>query len=168
MLRYLFNRSADEQELLHIPGIDAERVKLYGPRFIKLLEKAFAQYDTMMTARNRPEDPNHRNVVEISDDEDSDFYEPSQEQDYKDTSVAETSGYFDEVAEFNRQGKFHETFLHQILTSKLPNTESSQRNPQGALADAATDQVQGHSRKQRLRGAASGLPLARGEDQVPV
>ena len=95
---------ADQGELLRIPDIDPERVRLYGARFTKLVTKAFSQYDSLITARRRPDDPNHRNVVEISDDDDTDVYEPSQEQDYADVSVPQKSGYFDEVAEFNRQG----------------------------------------------------------------
>jgi hypothetical protein len=88
---------------------------LHGPRFLKLIQEANKNYEAMMRAQeDRPVDPNHKNVVEISDDEDEDDQEDanvqlSQEFSDLDFDDTETSQYFtadhldSEVENFNAQ-----------------------------------------------------------------
>jgi bloom syndrome protein len=105
----------NNEELLSIEGVDPERVRLHGPRFLKLIQEANKNYEAMMRAQeDRPVDPNHKNVVEISDDEDEDDQEDanvqlSQEFSDLDFDDTETSQYFtadhldSEVENFNAQ-----------------------------------------------------------------
>lgn len=102
------NFPLNKKDLLEINGIEADRVDRYGDRFLTMIKDAHNTYEALMRAQeDGPEDPNHRNVVEISDDdeaaegvlEDSDDHEFSDE---------ETSQYFQlgpDVAAFNAQSK---------------------------------------------------------------
>ncbi|KAF2144679.1 uncharacterized protein K452DRAFT_223123 [Aplosporella prunicola CBS 121167] len=63
---------ASLDDMLAIPNINAEMVKHYGKRFLKLIEKASVFYASMMEEQDgqrAPMDPN-REIVEISDDDD--------------------------------------------------------------------------------------------------
>ena len=61
----------DESEMLKIRGIDPERVKLYGKQFLRIIRNHFNRYEAMMKEKeDRPCDPNHLNVIDISSDED--------------------------------------------------------------------------------------------------
>ena len=90
------------EELSSIEGIDPERVRVHGNRFLKLIYEANKNYEAMMRAQeDRPADPNHKNVVEISDDEDDDDddedhaeFQLSQEFSDVEFDEAETSQYF--------------------------------------------------------------------------
>ena len=96
------------EDMLEINGIEVDKVERYGTRFLKLIMDAHNTYEALMRAQEDTfDDPNHRNVVEISDDdqeveaglEDSDDHEFSDE---------ETSQYFQlapDVAAFNAQSK---------------------------------------------------------------
>ena len=107
------NFPQNNEELLSIEGVDPERVRLHGPRFLKLIQEANRNYEAMMRAQeDRPVDPNHKNVVEISDDEDEDEEDDanvqlSQEFSDLDFDDTETSQYFtadhldSEVENFN-------------------------------------------------------------------
>ncbi len=56
--------------MLEIPGIDPERVELYGKAFLKLIRDFQQNYESMMQQQeDRIQDPNHMNVIDISDDE---------------------------------------------------------------------------------------------------
>lgn len=88
----------NSQELLIIEGVDEYKVKTYGRLLLKLVKEAHNDYEAMMRAQeDRPDDPNHKNVVEISSDEEDfvddeeDFDMSQSEVDFDDT---ETSQYF--------------------------------------------------------------------------
>lgn len=102
------NFPQNKQELLHINGIDADKVERYGARFLRLIEDAHNTYEALMRAQeDLPEDPNHKNVVEISDD-DLEAEIEAEESDDHEFSDEETSQYFQhapEVAAFNAQSK---------------------------------------------------------------
>jgi len=97
----------DQEELLDIVGIDAEKVRLYGPRFLKLIQQSHREYESMMRQQEDiPEDPNHRTVVDLlSSDEDDPSYSVEEEQ--KMSSQEERSSYFPKpaVSQFNEQCK---------------------------------------------------------------
>ena len=114
MLREMaINFPQTNEELLSIGGVDPERVRLHGSRFLKLIYEANKNYEAMMRAQeDRPVDPNHKNVVEISDDEDDEEDDDAQtSQEFSDIEFdeTETSQYFDgdhmdsEVENFNER-----------------------------------------------------------------
>ena len=55
--------------MLDIPGIGSEQVRLYGHKFLPQIRAAKRGYDAMMESENRPQDPNHENVIDISSDD---------------------------------------------------------------------------------------------------
>jgi bloom syndrome protein len=97
-----------KEDLLEVNGIDFDKVERYGTRFLKMIKDAHNTYEALMRAQeDRPDDPNHRNVVEISDDEDEveGVVEDFSDHEFSDE---ETSQYFQlapDVAAFNAQSK---------------------------------------------------------------
>lgn len=91
----------DEHELSELPEINPENVALHGKGFLKLIRLAQQGYENMIQPReDRPQDPNHENVIIVSSDEDEDFEDDN-------GSQAERSGYFQGpdpyVVRFNNQ-----------------------------------------------------------------
>ena len=121
MLREMaINFPQTTRQLLMIEGIDSERVQLHGDRFLKLIEEANNNYEAMMRAQeDRPDDPNHRTVVEISDDdedgEDEALSQLSPDFSDVDFDETETSQYFGnsnvdpDVEHFNAQSRSQKT-----------------------------------------------------------
>lgn len=112
--------------MLAIPSINAEMVQLYGKHFYALIHKGRGTYISMCKDDgvdpgefvDKPLDPNHENVVEISSDEDyGDYYDDEAEEEEEEqvlpssqSSMGERSGYFKPppdalVAKFNAQSK---------------------------------------------------------------
>lgn len=96
--------------MLDIPGIGSEQVKLYGSKFLPLIQNAKRGYEAMMESENRPQDPNHQNVISISSDEDEDFglEEGPDGMKHAGDSQGERSQYFqhdEEVEAFNARRK---------------------------------------------------------------
>ena len=62
----------DEDEMLEITNIDPNKVQLYGKRFLKLIKASQQRYESIMRDQeDRPQDPNHQNVIDISSDNES-------------------------------------------------------------------------------------------------
>ena len=62
-----------------IQGIDPDRVKRYAKDFFPLIKSTQERYNDMLRDTEIPQDPNHRNVIELSDsddDEDHQFDDP--------------------------------------------------------------------------------------------
>ena len=99
----------DETQMLDIPGIDAVKVGLYGKQFLKIVREFHQAYEEMIQQQeDRPQDPNHENVINISSDEE--YADGAEDEDSGDEDDAEgqRSSYFQqpsEVAAFNRQCK---------------------------------------------------------------
>ena len=92
---------ADEKELLEIPGIDATKVQMYAKPFLRLIQNAQQNYESMMQREeDQIEDPNHKNVIDISDDDEFGDYDLD---DLDEGSPPERSTYFPsrEVEAFN-------------------------------------------------------------------
>jgi bloom syndrome protein len=102
------NFPLSKEDLLQIRGIDADKVERYGDRFLSLIVDAHNTYEALMRAQeDRFDDPNHRYVVEISDD-DQDVDGALEDADDHEFSDEETSQYFQlapDVAAFNAQSK---------------------------------------------------------------
>lgn len=91
--------------MLEIPGIDAQKVELYGRFFLTLIHNAQHSYESMMQQQeDRIQDPNHVNVINISDDDDTGNYDLD---DFDDGSPRERSTYFPSrrVEAFNAESK---------------------------------------------------------------
>lgn len=116
MLRQIaINFPQNEQQLKELTGLNADMYKVFGPLLLRLITTSYNNYEAMMRAQeDRPDDPNHQTVVEISDDEiegDDDF----NESDF-DMEEAESSHYFsvsDEVSQFNQRSK--SSYHHGVL-----------------------------------------------------
>ena len=102
------NFPLNNQALMEIDGVEADKVQRYGTRFIRMVRDAHNTYEALMRAQeDQPDDPNHRNVVEISDD-DQDVEDEADDSDDHEFSDEETSQYFQlapDVAAFNAQSK---------------------------------------------------------------
>lgn len=108
MLREIaINFPQNDQQLRKLTGLNAEMYKVFGPLLLRLITTSYDNYEAMMRAQeDRPDDPNHQTVVEISDDEmeGDDCFDES---DF-DMEEAERSHYFgvsDEVSQFNERSK---------------------------------------------------------------
>ncbi|KAF2100100.1 ATP-dependent DNA helicase [Rhizodiscina lignyota] len=61
---------SDLTEMARIPHINTEMVRLHGKKFLQLIESTHNFYErTMWTGEERDMDPNHKVVIEISDNE---------------------------------------------------------------------------------------------------
>lgn len=103
--------------MLEIPGIDAEKVELYGNVFLKLIKNAQQVYESMMQQQeDRVQDPNHINVINISDDDESGDYDLDAFED--EASQRERSTYFPsrEVEAFNAQCGYSYSNLSDSLS----------------------------------------------------
>ena len=59
--------------MLEIPGIDPQKVDIHGKDFLKLVREAHRNYEAMMQREeDRPQDPNHQNIIELSSDDELD------------------------------------------------------------------------------------------------
>lgn len=112
-----------QQELQMIEGMDDYKIATYARLLLRLVKTAFDNYEEIMRhTEDRLDDPNHRNVVEISSDDedfinDGDGFDMSQsEAEFDDT---ETSQYFSapdpDVERFNAQSKTHPETCTPVL-----------------------------------------------------
>ncbi len=59
--------------MLEIPGIDPNKVEIHGKEFLRLVREAHRNYEAMMQREeDRPQDPNHQNIIELSSDDEYD------------------------------------------------------------------------------------------------
>ena len=105
--------------MLEIPGIDPDKVQRYGKRLLKLVRSSQQGYESMMRQReDRPQDPNHQNVIDISSDDDTNDYDGSEDFEDADGQQDERSAYFRppaEVEAFNAQCTPSLSFLRLLL-----------------------------------------------------
>lgn len=117
--------------MLEIPGIDAEKVELYGRSFLKLIRDFQQSYESMMQRQeDRIQDPNHMNVIDISDDEDMGSNDLDDLDD--DDFAKERSSYFPsrDVEAFNAQCLLHLHRRNSLSTDKIfsiPDAASTER-----------------------------------------
>lgn len=81
--------------MLEIPGIDPNKVEIYGKDFLKLVREAHRNYEAMMQQEeDRPEDPNHQNIIELSSDDELDDGNELDDSEGDDESAEERSHFF--------------------------------------------------------------------------
>lgn len=122
----------NEEELQELTGLNSDLFRVFGPPLLRLIMAAYDNYEAMMRAQEgRPDDPNHRTVVEISDD-DAEMGAFSQSD--MDPDESENSHYFsvpDEVRQFNEQSKWNFcgdsccNLLNRYTVSQLPAASSN-------------------------------------------
>jgi bloom syndrome protein len=101
----LSDHKADEDEMLQIQGIEPDKVRRYGKKFLKLIRDHYNQYQSIMANDedmrfDKPVDPNHHDVVILSSDEEGDIDNSG------DSNSAKRRGRFPlgpEVEAFNSQ-----------------------------------------------------------------
>ncbi len=95
--------------MLEISGIDPQKVEIHGKEFLKLVREAHHNYEAMMQREeDRPQDPNHQNIIELSSDDE--FEDKNELDDFEgdDESVEERSHFFQpspEVMALNARSK---------------------------------------------------------------
>ncbi|KIW29626.1 uncharacterized protein PV07_05429 [Cladophialophora immunda] len=93
----------DEKALRDISRMNPETFQMFGPVLLRLAKSAYNDYKAMKEASGEDGDgPHGRSIVEISDDEDADRVDESDE----DLSETESSHYFsvaDDVSHFNEK-----------------------------------------------------------------
>ena len=133
--------------MLGIPGIDPQRVSLFGKKFLKLIGQAHTAYDNMMQRHeDRDADPNHNVVISISSDEDESGaeFEDLEDDDFP-LSQGEQSQYFQpsvDVDAFNAQCEYLAVLGGRRLTfavSQTPTLQPSQARPTGRLPSQARE-----------------------------
>lgn len=123
------------EKMSKIPGINAEKLLLFGKPFCKLVKDCKRSYDEILAqADEQPVDPNAQNVIDlVSDDEEEDDYGslgPSDLED-DDDDQGEPSSYFrpsEKVAAFN--AKFA---LSQSEAMRSGSTSQPAKKPAGRV-----------------------------------
>ena len=81
--------------MLEIPGIDPNKVEIHGKEFLKLVREAHRDYEAMMQQEeDRPQDPNHQNIIELSSDDEFDDGDNLDDFEGDDESAEERSHFF--------------------------------------------------------------------------
>ena len=108
-------------DLQRLCGMNDELFKVFGPVLLGLIKTAYNNYEAMMRAQeDRPEDPNHRTVIEIDDDASDGEGEPESDVDI-DVDESENSHFFsipDDASQVDGRGKSSPTaWGFQFITS---------------------------------------------------
>jgi bloom syndrome protein len=116
------------EDMCDIPGIDKDKVNMYGRKFLQLVERYHKGYDEMMNINNDQDmDQNHQNVIDLCSDEE--FIGEEEEEDEDHLSQAEQpSKYFKPIAPL--RGAAVQAFMDQIAQAeKLPQRSHPKPDP---------------------------------------
>jgi bloom syndrome protein len=156
LLRRMFiHFTVTEEEMLRIPGIDPERVRLWGKIFIKLVQKAQDKYKEVM---GEAEAKHGQNIIDlVSDDEYGDDDYGSFEEEVNEEEVGEASHFFHqpdrEVAAFN--SRFSQTANKPKARSQPAMPPP--RKPYKARGGGASSRSRGgHSKRRSASGSGYG------------
>lgn len=104
--------------MLEIPNIDPEKVARWGDPFLKLAQEAHRSYEQMMRREeDRPEDPNHQNIIELSSDDQFGDDDELDDLAGDEESTGERSHFFQQAPEVNAFNARRE-----LITSVLPKS----------------------------------------------
>ncbi len=96
-------------ELQKKSGMNDEILKMFGPVLLRLIKDAYNNYEALMRAQeDRPDDPNHKTVIEIVDDDTNGEDDAESEMNIDDVDEAESSHYFsvcDDISQSDGRGK---------------------------------------------------------------
>ena len=134
---------ANEDEMMQIPRIGEDQVHRYGSQFLSLIAQFRRQYEEMMQSNNdRPLDPNHQTVIQLSSDDESqsgfidgvdDLEDEDEDDDDDDSQQGECSTYFTpqvDVQAFNRQ-------LQQAQGREVPLAKSTAHSLSKSKGDSS-------------------------------
>ena len=134
------------KEMFLLPGIDAEKVVLFGSYFMKLIQSTHRHYQEMLVQaeESRPIDPNAQNVIYVvSDGEDEDEYGSfngsdmeAEEEDDDDDDEGEPSSYF--PAQNPRLAAFNARFANSQLATAADEPAPRAKKKVGAKAKKRT------------------------------
>ena len=157
--------------MLELPGIDRDKVRLYGGRYLRLIRDFHKHYENMMRQQEDcPKDPNHETAVYvISDDED-------EQQDLHDFVAederGESSTYFQpspEVEAFNARRKIRITVSSRSSANKSIVSQLQSLSPTTAARSQPESRsykprkAEGRPRKASHNGYQSGRKASKGE-----
>ncbi|KAI1625118.1 bloom syndrome protein [Exophiala viscosa] len=119
-----------DKELKQLMRLNPDMYKIFGPTMLRLITTAHNDYEAIMRAQeDRPDDPNHATVVEISDDEFGGVDDVA-ESDF-DPEETESSHYFgvaDEVSRFNERMSQIQTSMPKPPKAPSEKPESQRRS----------------------------------------
>jgi bloom syndrome protein len=143
MLRSMAIQFADTREkMLQIPGIDEEKLRLYGKDFLKMVNKTRQWYEetVRVQAEERP-DPNGKNVIDlVSDEEDNE-----DEDDYGSIDIED-----DEEDEGEPSAYFQQPKRVQAFNARFSQSQSAAMRT-APIRTAPAQSSQGQS-KRRWKG----------------
>ncbi|KAL4887179.1 hypothetical protein BJY04DRAFT_213132 [Aspergillus karnatakaensis] len=160
----------DETEMLRIPDVDADKVRRYGDRILKLLRDAQRRYNELKKEQDDVDgvvpDPNHHNVVNISSsDEFSDFDDDFVDQAstlQPDDSVV-TSAYFSRTQQpFEEDSGDEYRPSLKASSSKQPKKKTTTKRPRRKSADTRP-KAKGSRSKPKTSNRSQGRSYARKE-----
>ncbi|CAK4034584.1 ATP-dependent DNA helicase [Lecanosticta acicola] len=153
-----------EEKMLKIRGVDAEKVRLFGKHFTKLVGDIRARYEEMggqvPGSDNEPEDQHAQNVIDlVTDDEDNDEY-GSMAEETDDDGEGEESRFFQEtapeVAEFNARFAYSQSAGMRTMPASQPGRKSSPKHKRARTFKAKAHAAHGNGKAGTARKASGG------------
>lgn len=143
-LRYMaIHFTETEEEMLEIPNINPEKVRLYGKFFYQAIKECRRSYEDMMGQHVKPVDPNARNVIDLISDNDG---EDDDDDDYgslNGSDLEQDDGPDERSAYFQSQPKVHN------LKDKFQLSQSAAARSNAPASPSRKGK--GRSNKQRWR-----------------
>jgi len=144
------NFTETEEQMLAIPGINQEKVRLYGKPFRKIIKERRESYEEMMAGQP---DPDARNVINLLSDEEDDYGRSAGPSDFEDDEdEGEPSGYF----------RSRTQPQSQIQTQKKGSPKGKERRYR------ATASGGGSIQKRTSGGSRQDSGSFRGDESAPV
>ncbi|KAL4768787.1 hypothetical protein BDW60DRAFT_225487 [Aspergillus nidulans var. acristatus] len=173
----VFPKDADKREMLQIPNIDPDKVHRYGDKILKLLRDTKQRLFELKQAGDDVDgvvpDPNHHNVVNISDDEFSDADDVFMYEDdilHPDDTIV-TSEYFSrsqQPFEDDSNDEYHPSPKASISKSqKQKNTGKRPRRKSGGAKQRAKG-TRKPKTSSRSQGRSSSRKETKGRQKQPT
>lgn len=147
--------------MLSIPGVTQDKLDRYGTLFLKLVRNVQRSYEDMMQHyEDRPQDPNHQNVIDlISDDEagDDDDEFDDDDLDVEDESQEEISKFFRPSIEVDTFNATLQGLAPAAPTSRAESANNDMKNRGASRGGKSTfrDPGGGYSKGRRKASAGS-------------
>lgn len=144
------------EDMLDINGIDKERVEMFGPRFLPLIERYHDNYESMMgPMEERDRDGNHQNVIVlVTDDEEEDEFD-EMEQDNQPSRYFSSSAKSPESNERLAQTAAEVRAQTRPLPTPRPRS-TSKPSSRGGSGSSTTKSYSGNGSVSRSQNSGSG------------
>ncbi|KFY40065.1 hypothetical protein V494_03676 [Pseudogymnoascus sp. VKM F-4513 (FW-928)] len=161
------------KDIKRIEGVNQEQVQKFGPKFVTLIRRFHAEYDSMVRDNeDRDMDHNHRNVIDLVSDNDDAEFDDDDEDDEERVSQGETSQWFQDRQVNSATHAFNQRIADAMPTSGNNDGVSDGEPVRPAMSQAPRGRggkARGGSRKPYARrtsggsaGGAARAPRARG------